>query len=117
MGGMIQAAENTMSLMNDYYSWEKEYDAYQRMNNRRIMNAIEILMRTRNLSPAIARERVRSLITVYEDRFIHERDLLYRGVINSHAPAKHVISPDTQSATRTARKVHRKDILSTTIIA
>ena len=78
VGGMIQAAENTMSLINDYYSWEKEYDAYQRMNNGRIMNAIELLMRTGNLSPTIARERVRSLITVYEDRLVHERDLLYR---------------------------------------
>ena len=77
VGGMIQAADNTMLLLNDYYSWEKEYDAYQRLNNGRIMNAIELLMRTENISPTIARERVRSLITVYENRFLHERDLLY----------------------------------------
>lgn len=67
---MIQAVENTMLLTNDYYSWEKEYDAYQRMNNGRIYNAIELLMRKGNLSPAIARERVRSLITVYEASYI-----------------------------------------------
>ena len=74
---MIRAAENTFLLTNDYYSWEKEYDAYQRVNNGRIYNAIEVLMRTGNLSPAVARERVRSLITAYEDTFLHERDLLY----------------------------------------
>ena len=67
-----------MLLTNDYYSWEREYDAYQRMENGRIYNAIEFLMRTENLSPAIAKERVRSLITVYEDRFLQERDLLYK---------------------------------------
>ena len=75
---MIRAAENTFMLTNDYYSWEKEYDAYQRMNNGRIYNAIEFLMRTENLSLATARERVRSLITVHEDKFLHERDLLYK---------------------------------------
>ena len=74
---MIQAVEYTMLLTNDYYSWEREYDAYQRVNNGRIYNAIELLMRTENLSPAIAKERVRSLITVYEDNFLKERDLLY----------------------------------------
>ena len=78
MGRMIRAAEITFLLTNDYYSWEKEYDAYQRVNNGRIYNAIEVLMRTGNLSPAVARERVRSLITVYEHKFLHERDLLYK---------------------------------------
>ena len=77
VGGMIQAAENAMLLTNDYYSWEKEYDAYQKTNNGRIYNAVELFMRTGNLSPAIARERVRSLITVYEDSFLQERNLLY----------------------------------------
>ncbi|KAI9768777.1 MAG: hypothetical protein M1839_003962 [Geoglossum umbratile] len=79
MKPVMNAGEKSMLLMNDYYSWQKEYEASSKFKRPgRIVNAIEFLMREESLSMEAAKQKVKNLILEYEDLCILEKTKLYK---------------------------------------
>ncbi|KAF7931846.1 uncharacterized protein EAE98_004582 [Botrytis deweyae] len=64
-----------MVLTNDYYSWEKEYDLYNRTNGSVAMvNAVWLLKHLRDVEDSKARELLRDRILEYEMQYCRLRD-------------------------------------------
>lgn len=64
-----------MVLTNDYYSWEKEYDEYNRTNGSMPMvNAIWLLKHLREMEDSKARELLRDRILEDEMQYCRLRD-------------------------------------------
>lgn len=75
---VVKASERTFVIINDYYSWEKEYRASNEQDAGRIVNVIAFFMRTEGISLEASKEKTRSSILAGEQKYIHERTLLYQ---------------------------------------
>lgn len=66
----------SMALVNDYFSWDKEYVEYLRKGptNGRLYSSIKLLMDQRSISVARAKRLVREMIAQYEQEYVRLRD-------------------------------------------
>lgn len=62
---IFEPAEWALVLTNDYWSWDREHNAWLTKGSR-LVNSIELLSRLRNISFDEAKDVVRELITTYE---------------------------------------------------
>ncbi|EJT79122.1 hypothetical protein GGTG_04211 [Gaeumannomyces tritici R3-111a-1] len=74
---VFRAAEAALVLTNDYWSWEREWAAAQQSKCGRIVNAVELFMRTRGLAMADARATVREHIIAFEREYAARREAFY----------------------------------------
>lgn len=75
---IIDAATQGLLLANDYFSWERECNELETGKSKRIVSAVELLIRTKGLSVAAAKDAVKSMIVRAERDFCLRRDKLYR---------------------------------------
>lgn len=76
---IFQPAEAALILTNDYWSWDREWRAALRSRNPRIVNAIDLLMRTQGKTAGEAREAVQKYILAYEAAFLEKKTEFLRG--------------------------------------
>ncbi|KAK8129662.1 hypothetical protein PG999_002042 [Apiospora kogelbergensis] len=70
---IFEPAESALVLTNDYWSWEREHNAWV-TNGPRIVNSIEVLSRHRGISFDEARDVVRKMIAEYEAEYLKRKD-------------------------------------------
>lgn len=75
---IFDAATEGLLLANDYFSWEREYRELQAGKSRRIVSAVELLIRVRGLSIEDAKHAVKLMIVKAESDFCQRRDDLYQ---------------------------------------
>ncbi|KAH7051136.1 geranylgeranyl pyrophosphate synthase [Macrophomina phaseolina] len=75
---IIDAATQGLLLANDYFSWEREYRELQTGHSKRMVSAVELLVRTKGLSIETAKDAVKEMIISAEREFCLRRDELYR---------------------------------------
>lgn len=78
VANVIKTTLQTLSFINDYYSWEKEYRQSKGQDPGRIVNVVAFFMRTEGLSIEAAKEKTRSSILAYEQDYLRERALVYQ---------------------------------------
>lgn len=66
----------SMALVNDYFSWDKEYVDYLRKGptNGRLYSSVKLLMDQHQVSVARAKDMVRQMIVQYEQEYARLRD-------------------------------------------
>ncbi|KAK8134625.1 hypothetical protein PG984_006637 [Apiospora sp. TS-2023a] len=74
---IFEPAESALVLTNDYWSWEREHNAWV-TNGSRIVNSIEVLSRNQGIGFDEARETVRKMIGDYEAEYIRRKDAYIR---------------------------------------
>ena len=75
---IFQSADNALVLTNDYYSWEREYAASQRVGAGRIVNSVELLMRTKGLTTDDAKQAIKQHIIAYEKEYSDRKNIFYQ---------------------------------------
>lgn len=75
---IIDAATEGLLLANDYFSWEREYRELQSGHSQRIVSAVELFMRTKQLSIEAAKNEVKQRIIESERQFCQRRDTLFK---------------------------------------
>ncbi|PLN80107.1 isoprenoid synthase domain-containing protein [Aspergillus taichungensis] len=70
---MFDKIEECLVLNQDYWSWGKEYYAWQ-TQGKRLMNCIEVISRTERLSTSEAKEKVKGMILATETEFIKRKE-------------------------------------------
>ncbi|OMP86939.1 Geranylgeranyl pyrophosphate synthase, partial [Diplodia seriata] len=75
---IIDAATQGLLLANDYFSWERECIELETGKSKRIVSAVELLIRTKGLSVPAAKDAVKAMIIRAEGDFCLRRDKLYR---------------------------------------
>lgn len=73
---IIDAATRGLLLANDYFSWEREYRELQSGQSKRIVSAVEMFIRTKDLSIEAAKDEVKMMIIESEREFCRLRDEL-----------------------------------------
>jgi Terpene synthase family 2, C-terminal metal binding len=69
----LHAAGASIAMINDYWSWPKEFRASSE-GNCRIMNAVTILMTENDITMEEAHEMVKQLAIKYENEAVFQRD-------------------------------------------
>lgn len=69
---IFEPAETALVLTNDYWSWGKEYDLFLR-TGARIVNSVDLLCRTQDISVDEAQESVRRLIVANEQEYVRRK--------------------------------------------
>lgn len=65
----------SMALVNDYFSWDKEYyDYMQKGDQGRLYSSIKLLMDEHHVSAAEAKEMVCEMIVQYEREYTREKE-------------------------------------------
>jgi geranylgeranyl pyrophosphate synthase len=75
---IFDAATEGLLLANDYWSWEREWRAFKAGETKRVVNAVEVVARTRSLPIEEAQDAVKEMIIKSEGEFVRRRDELYR---------------------------------------
>jgi ophiobolin F synthase len=75
---IFQSADNALVLTNDYYSWEREYAASQRVGAGRTVNSVELLMRTKGLTTDDAKQAIKQHIIAYEKEYSDRKNIFYQ---------------------------------------
>lgn len=80
------AAYNAWVLVNDYFSWEKEWQNYQGNNSQgEIVSAVFLFMKWRSVDPMEARKLLKAEILAREQRYCEAKDeLTARGNISDN---------------------------------
>ena len=69
----------SMQYVNDYFSYEKEFELSQKMQApERIFNAVAVLMRVDSITASAAKERVKAMAIDHEKEFALQKELYYR---------------------------------------
>ncbi|OLN89755.1 Ophiobolin F synthase 3 [Colletotrichum chlorophyti] len=74
---IFQAAEAALVLTNDYWSWDREWRAALKARDPRIVNAIEVFMRTEGKTMEEARQAVHDHIIAYESQYLERKEEFY----------------------------------------
>lgn len=75
---IFQSADSALVLTNDYYSWEREYAVSQRVGAGRIVNSVELFMRTNGLSADDAKQAIKQHIIAYEKEYSERKNVFYQ---------------------------------------
>jgi len=73
-------------LVNDYFSFDKEYQNHlENHNEGKMVNAVSLLMHWHDIGPLEAKQLLRTEIIAREQRFVDEKAALNaRGVVTTH---------------------------------
>jgi predicted transcriptional regulator len=71
-------AESALVLTNDYWSWDREYYLSKRAGAPKIVNSIDLFMRTEGMTVEEAREKVKRLIISYEADYLRLKSEFYQ---------------------------------------
>ncbi|KAK0113545.1 hypothetical protein ONS95_013796 [Cadophora gregata] len=63
-------AESALVMTNDYWSWDREYFMSKRANAAKMVNSIDLFIRTQGLTVEEAREKVRNSIIIHEKEYL-----------------------------------------------
>ena len=77
IGAIFQPVDRVLILTNDYYSYDREFATAQRTGAGRIVNAVEMLMRTRNLPLDQAKKTIKDLIIADEQEYVARKKAFY----------------------------------------
>ena len=76
--GLQESAYKSMTCINDYYSYDREYEMSKRLQFReRMMNGVEVLMRVESVSAPVAKDRIKAIAIEYEIQFTRQKELYY----------------------------------------
>jgi geranylgeranyl pyrophosphate synthase len=70
-------AEDALMLTNDYWSWEREYEASKQMGAGRLVNAVELLMRTKGMSDKEGHKSLKNMIIDLEQEYLRRKTQFY----------------------------------------
>lgn len=75
---IFQAADSALVLTNDYYSWDRENAVAARTGSGRIVNCVEMYMRTKSISVSAAKELTKRHIIAYEKEYVSRKTQFYQ---------------------------------------
>ena len=70
-------AESALVMTNDYWSWDREYFLSKRAHAAKMVNSIDLYMRTEGLTVEKARDKVRTSIVAYEQEYVALKTQFY----------------------------------------
>lgn len=71
-------AESALVMTNDYWSWDREYFLSKRANAAKMVNSIDLFIRTEGLTVQQAREKVRISIVTHEKEYLALKAQFYQ---------------------------------------
>lgn len=74
---VFEPIEEALMLTNDYWSWDREYEEWK-TNGNRLVNAIDVVRRTRSTPIEAAREIVKQMIIEAEQEYVKKKAGFYR---------------------------------------
>jgi ophiobolin F synthase len=74
---VFEPIEEALMLTNDYWSWDREYEDWK-TNGNRLVNAIDVVRRTRSIPIDAARHIVKQLIIEAEHKYVEKKAEFYR---------------------------------------
>ncbi|PSN71887.1 geranylgeranyl pyrophosphate synthase [Corynespora cassiicola Philippines] len=74
---VFEPIEEALMLTNDYWSWDREYEAWKKDGNR-LVNVIDVVRRTRSIPIAAARDIVKQMIIETEQKYVKRKTEFYK---------------------------------------
>jgi ophiobolin F synthase len=74
---VFEPIEEALMLTNDYWSWDREYEDWKTRGNR-LVNAVDVVMRTRSIPIDAARDIVKQMIIGVEQEYVKRKAEFYQ---------------------------------------